>query len=66
MTQNLKKRVDTVLLAGDIVGNVEVDTLVKLGPGLIQDQNVVKATKAGILRWKQPDTFFIENNQKRV
>lgn len=62
----LSPKVNTVLSAGEVVGEVGESTVLKLGPGLIQNQNTVTTTKAGILRLKPPDTFFIENSQKRV
>ena len=36
------------------------------GPGLLQNQDNIVATKCGILRNPQPKYYWIENRQKRV
>jgi len=60
----LRTKVNQVVVPGDVIGEV-TSSGIKLGVGLIQDKSNVIATKAGILRCKEPDTFFIENSQKR-
>lgn len=65
-SQIFKGSVNKVLMAGDVIGEVTSETAIKLGPGLTQNQNSICATKAGVLRFKAPDTYFVENNQKRV
>ena len=57
---------DRVVISGDIIGQVDNGMTIRLGPGLIQMEESIIATKAGILRFKSPDRFWIENNQKRV
>jgi len=60
----MQNKVNKVVIPGEIVGKIEkVGT--KLGIGLIQDKGDIVATKAGILRYKNNDTFFVENSQKR-
>jgi exosome complex component RRP40 len=60
----IKEKVNKVVIPGETVGQVEF-VGIKLGVGLIQDKGDIVATKAGILRCKNPDTYFIENSQKR-
>jgi exosome complex RNA-binding protein Rrp4 len=36
-----------------------------LGPGLKSEQDNIVSTKAGILRKKQPNTYWIDSYQKR-
>jgi hypothetical protein len=62
---NIKEKINFVVLPGEIIGCVDAIGI-KLGIGLIQDKGDIVATKAGILRFKHPDTYFIENSQKRV
>lgn len=61
----IKEKVNKVVIPGETVGQVDF-VGIKLGVGLIQDKGDIVATKAGILRCKNPDTFFVENAQKRV
>lgn len=62
---SIKEKINHVVLPGEVIG--PVDSLgIKLGLGLIQDRGDVVATKAGVLRYKHPETYFIENSQKRV
>lgn len=62
----MDKLVDKVVIPGDVIGQVEGGMTIRLGPGLIQMEESIIATKAGLLRFKAPDRFWIENNQKRV
>jgi DNA-directed RNA polymerase subunit E'/Rpb7 len=62
----MDKLVDKVVIPGDVIGQVESGMTIRLGPGLIQMEESIISTKAGILRFKSPDRFWIENNQKRV
>eukprot|EP01127_Copromyxa_protea_P017046 TRINITY_DN5162_c0_g1_i1.p1 TRINITY_DN5162_c0_g1~~TRINITY_DN5162_c0_g1_i1.p1 ORF type:complete len:234 (+),score=23.52 TRINITY_DN5162_c0_g1_i1:15-716(+) len=60
---SLTTKVNHVVTPGETVGEVDKGGI-RLGQGLIQYQNTVVATKAGVLRSKN-DSFFVENNQKR-
>lgn len=60
----IKEKINKVVIPGETVGQVEVAGI-KLGIGLFQDKSDIVATKAGILRFKAPDTYFVENSQKR-
>ena len=58
-----------VVIPGDCI-DLEIEKCdsnaqAKLGPGLIYDGRNVKATKSGILRYKKPDTFWVDCYQKR-
>ena len=57
---------DRVVLPGDVLGNVEPDSALKLGPGLRMEQNSVVAVKAGKLRFRKPSIYWIDSNQRRV
>jgi len=61
---SIKEKINRVVIPGEIVGVVDSAGL-KLGVGLIQDRGNLVSTKAGVLRFKQPDTYFVENSQKR-
>jgi len=65
---SLNDKVDRVVVPGEIIGHVGPDSGMGdfvLGPGLIQNRDFVIVSKAGVLRCKNPHTYFIENNQKR-
>ena len=59
-----------VVLPGDILWSSEQDKnekeKLKLGPGIRRDAGNILAFKAGILRSKDPNIIWIDNNQKRV
>ena len=57
-------KVDQFVVPGDIVGRILTD--VKLGPGLLQDNSNLIATKAGVVQHRPPNKYWIENSQKRV
>jgi hypothetical protein len=61
----MQNKVNTVVIPGDVIGYI-ADSKLHLGPGIIQNRDTLIATKAGILRYKPPDRYWIENNQKRV
>lgn len=44
----------------------ELHGKITLGPGLRQDETKIFSTKAGILKQKNPHTFWIDCHQKRV
>lgn len=59
--------VDQPVIPGDVVGSIAgIAEAVRLGPGLTQNGESITATKAGILRHRAPDKYWIENSQKRV
>lgn len=58
--------VDQIVIPGTIIGSLDISGTIRLGPGLIQDHDNVIATKAGILRSKNSQKYWIENSQKRV
>lgn len=58
---------DQPVLPGNVVGTIAgAAAAVRLGPGLSQNGESILATKAGILRHRAPDKYWIENSQKRV
>lgn len=71
--------VNKIVLPGETVGempeNEDEQTIavdeksqqkVAIGPGLRQDQNKVIVTKPGVLRFKAPNTYWVDTTQKRV
>jgi hypothetical protein len=66
-TVKMQALVDEAVLPGDVVGNIVGSSeAIRLGPGLTQNGEAIVATKAGILRYRGPDKYWIENSQKRV
>lgn len=57
--------IDQVVLPGDVIGTVTGEKKIRLGPGLMQDEDSIMATKAGLLRYKA-ERYWVENTQKRV
>ncbi|XP_069128295.1 exosome complex component RRP40-like [Argopecten irradians] len=60
--------VGKVVLPGDIVTGFkasEKTSKVILGPGLRQETETIRATKPGILRYKEPNVYWIDSYQKR-
>lgn len=62
----LRDRIDRVVLPGQTVGAVPAEGAVRVGHGLAQAGDAVVATKAGVLRHRAPDTYYVENSQMRV
>uniref|UniRef100_A0A6B2LGZ2 Ribosomal RNA-processing protein 40 n=1 Tax=Arcella intermedia TaxID=1963864 RepID=A0A6B2LGZ2_9EUKA len=60
----LNQKLNCVVTPGEAIGEVTEGT-VKLANGLMQNQSTIYATKAGILRIKSPDIYFVENSQRR-
>jgi exosome complex component RRP40 len=60
----MQNKIDTVVIPGDVIGEIRT-TKLQLGAGIIQNKDTLIATKAGVLRHKPPDKYWIENNQKR-
>lgn len=62
-------KVGDVVMPGDVAADAEREVnksrKVILGPGLRKDGNQVVACKAGILRTKAPNTFWVDSYQKR-
>lgn len=65
--------VNHVVMPGDVIGNVadleatlEGKGKIKFGPGLREENGVILAYKAGVLRRRNPATYLIDCNQRRV
>ena len=61
--------VDAVYLPGDILQGLkqfENSGKTVLGPGLKKESEEVKVVKPGILRFKEPNIYWIDCHQKRV
>ena len=65
--------VNRVVMPGDVIGNVvdleatiEGKIKIKFGPGLREENGVILAYKAGVLRHRKPATYLIDCNQRRV
>ena len=65
--------VNHVVMPGDVIGNVadleaalEGKSKIKFGPGLREENGVILAYKAGVLRHRNPATYLIDCNQRRV
>ena len=66
-------KVNTVVLPGDIICKIQdIESSsdsrykLKLGPGLRQEDDEILAFKAGVLRSRDPQIFWVDTNQKRV
>lgn len=59
--------VDSVVIPGDVALTFEVDSKTKIivGPGLRVSGNQILVTKCGRLRKKSPNTYWVDNVQKR-
>ena len=71
MTLDLKMvdHVGEVFLPGDVLNSLresEKTSKVVLGPGLRQDSEEIVVSKPGILRFKEPNIYWIDCHQKRV
>lgn len=62
----MENKIGNIVLPGDIIGKIPLDKKIRIGPGLIQIQEDMVATKCGILRNSQKNYYWIENKQKRV
>ena len=65
--------VNRVVMPGDVIGNVvdleatiEGKSKIKFGPGLREENGVILAYKAGVLRHRKPATYLIDCNRRRV
>lgn len=54
----------SVMVPGDVLA-VDSDN-VKLGPGLLENEQGISAIKAGLLIHQKPNKYWLENIQKRV
>ena len=67
MSASMLEKVNQVVIPGDVIGSLAGSSSgIRLGQGLIQNQENIVATKAGVLRHKPPDRFWVESNHKRV
>ncbi|CAH3036535.1 unnamed protein product [Porites lobata] len=64
--------VNRVVMPGDVIGKVadleatiEGKIKIKFGPGLREENGVILAYKAGVLRHRKPATYLIDCNQRR-
>lgn len=57
----------TVVLPGDDVTHTTTRTTrsLRLGPGLVQKEEKVLATRAGMLRYRPPCSYWVESNGRR-
>jgi exosome complex component RRP40 len=69
--------VNQVVIPGDVIGQIPAaespvdgearkQPVIAIGPGLQQDQQRIVAVKPGVLRFKVPNKYWIDNTQKRV
>lgn len=60
--------VGNTVMPGDVLqlGQPESNKKIILGPGLIEDGEIVKITKPGILRFREPAAYWVDCHQKRV
>ena len=61
--------VNSVYLPGDVLHDLkqsESSGKTMLGPGLKKESDEVKVIKPGILRFKEPNVYWIDCHQKRV
>jgi len=58
-------KVNEFVLPGDTIGRITTQSKFRLGSGLIQNKSDIVATKAGYLRFKNPNIYWIENNQMK-
>ena len=71
--KEVRALVNHVVMPGDVIGNVadleaslEGKSKIKFGPGLREENGVILAYKAGVLRHRKPATYLIDCNQRRV
>lgn len=58
-----------VFIPGDVLKNLkesEKNSKVFLGPGLRQESEEIVVSKPGILRFKEPNIYWVDCHQKRV
>lgn len=58
-----------VFIPGDVLKNLkesEKNSKVVLGPGLRQESEEIVVSKPGILRFKEPNIYWVDCHQKRV
>lgn len=68
--------INNVVLPGDVIGELPETVqqqqqdpqqlAVFIGPGLRQQQGKIVVAKPGILRFKHPNKYWVDNTQKRV
>lgn len=61
----MEENVGQVVLPGDSLTKHVANQQPTLGPGLRQDGKDIYSTKAGIVRHKKPNTFWVDCHQKR-
>lgn len=69
--------VNQVVLPGDVIGHLpsaeeatddagRKQSIIAVGPGLQQESQQIVAVKPGVLRFKAPNKYWVDNTQKRV
>ena len=61
--------VGQISLPGEIIGNLkesEKTAKVLVGPGLRQEEESIIVSKSGVLRFKEPNFYWIDYHIKRV
>jgi len=56
----------SVVLPGDVIHKLEGSEKLTIGPGIRREGDNLIATKCGVLQFKKPGTYWVDNNQKRV
>ena len=71
--KGVRSLVNRVVMPGDVIGDVadleatlEEKSKIKFGPGLREENGVILAYKAGVLRHRKPATYLVDCNQRRV
>ena len=71
--KSVRALLNCVVMPGDVIGNVtdleatlEGKSKIKFGPGLREENGVILAYKAGVLRHRSPATYLIDCNHRRV
>ena len=64
------EKINEIVLPGDSIWRADNESkekeTYKLGPGLRQESGNIISFKAGILRKKEPNILWVDNNQRRV
>ncbi|CAG5135065.1 unnamed protein product [Candidula unifasciata] len=64
----MANHIGTVVLPGDVLKDIKPPDGSKkllLGPGLVEDGDVIKVCKPGILRYRDPGVYWLDCHQKR-
>lgn len=66
-SSSMESFIDRAVVPGDIVLDLTSmpNQTIKLGPGLRQEHDVLSVVKAGNLKFKKPNKYWVESSQKR-